>query len=426
MEQKNVFIGNLDFAVTEEEIRILFSDYGSVVHIKMRKKKGCAFVEMSSEAEAALAIEKLNGATFKDREVRVSLELNTKKARAVSIKNYNERSEDISRQKKSGGAGNGSPHATGPDSAESNELFPEADNGSKDESGKSSPNASRPRKFGSAAGKPAGSSHPRKKEWPDDKPAYQNRPPRDGKKTGPGRSPRPDSNYNPRERFSGPDDRPAKNRSRGGANPPHQRAGVWQDDRPSHPHRQPRDRKNSGHDGTPENETNFNTWERFPGPVAKPVNDRPRGRTDSSHPQRKVWSHDKPEYSSRTPRDGKKPGHGRSPRPDSNYNPREQYQGPGSRPPRDRSRSGTDAPHPQRKQWSNDRPSYPSRPSGPSRHSGPGMRDDSGPRHAGGSPNRFSGPKSGPRGKSSPAGPARPKPRSGAGNRDRNSRPKKD
>ena len=102
MENKNVFIGNLDFAVTEEDIKTLFSDYGTVVHIKMHKKKGYAFIEMSDEAEAALAIEKLNGSTFKDREVRVSLELKPKKARALSIKKYNERSEGFSRRKKSG------------------------------------------------------------------------------------------------------------------------------------------------------------------------------------------------------------------------------------------------------------------------------------------------------------------------------------
>jgi RNA recognition motif-containing protein len=180
MENKNVFIGNLDFAVTEEEIKTLLSDYGTVVHIKMRKKKGCAFIEMSNAEEAALAIEKLNGATFKDREVRISLEIKKSKAKALSIKKYNERTESFSRQKKS----------ENPDNR-------------------------------SAAQKPAGSPHPQRKEWSHDKPAHSSRPSRDGRKSGYGRSPKPETNYNFRKKYSGSDERPSGNYSRGRSDSPH-------------------------------------------------------------------------------------------------------------------------------------------------------------------------------------------------------------
>ena len=355
MENKNVFIGNLNFEVTEKDIKTLFSDYGTVVNIKMHKKKGYAFIEMGDETEAALAIEKLNGSTFMDREVRVSLELKPKKARALSIKKYNERS----------GAGS------------------------------------------------------------EDKPARSHRPSREGGKPGRRRSPEHEMNFPSRERFSSPDGS-SRNHSRGGSDSHHPRRKEWQDERPSQSHRHSRGGKRSGYQGSPEDETNYNTWERFPGPVAKPANEYPRGRSDSHHPQRREWSHDKPAYPIRKSRDDKKSGRGKSPRPDTNYNSRERYTGLDSRPAKDRSRSRSDSPHPQRKEWSHDRPSYSPRPSGPSRKSGGRARDDSRPRPAGGPANRSSRPKSGPRGINNSSSSARPKTRGGAGNRDRNSRPKRD
>ncbi len=354
MENSKVFIGNLDFAVTDEEIRILFSDYGSVVNIKLHKKKGYAFVEMSNEGEAALAIEKLNNSSFKDREIRVSLELRTKKAKALSIKKYNERSESFSRQRKSRNPDHGKPEETGHYSM-------------KDDHKKDSQNAPRHRTNRPAARRPDGSPHPHRKEWQHEKPERTDRPPRDGNKSGQGR--------------------------------------------------------------TPKTEINYNSWDRFPGPVAIPAGEQKRGRSGSQSPQRKEWSHDKPSYSSRPPRDGKKPGRGSTPHSDANYNSRERYPRPEDRPARDFSRGKPGTPHPQRKEWSHDKPSYSSRPSGPSRQPGGRSRDDSRPRHEGGSPNRFSssnGPKQGHGGKSSGPHSARPKARGGAGNRERNNRGKKD
>lgn len=354
MENSRVFIGNLDFAVTEEEIRTLFSDYGTVMHIKLHKKKGYAFIEMSSEAEAALAIEKLNGGSFKDREIRVSLELKAKKAKTLSIKKYNERSERISRERKSRNPDRIKPDETGHYSM-------------KDEHKKNGPSGPRHRNNRPAARRKDDPPHHRQKEWRHDNPAQPGRPQREGRK--------PDG------------------------------------------------------DGSPHHEINYNSWERFPGPNATPAKVDARVKSDSPRPRRKEWSHDKPAYQDRNSRDGRKSGYGRSPRPHSDYKSRERFSGPDDRPSRDYPRGRSESPHPQRREWSHDKPSHSNRPSGPSRQPGGRIRDDATPRPAGGSPNRFpasSRPKSNHGGKNHPASSARPKARGGSEFRDRKSRPKKD
>ncbi len=319
MDHKKLFMGNLDFAVTEEEVKTLLSDYGTVVNIKMRSKKGCAFIEMSDEAEAALAIEKLNGIMFKDREVRIGPEMKASKAKAVSISNYNKNNATLS-------------------------------------------GAVKKRTY---SRRPADSRHPQRKEWSHDKPARQNRTPRDGHRPGHGESPEPEINYNSRE--------------------------------------------------------------RFPDSVAIPSRSFSRGSSDTRHPQRKEWSHDRPARQHGTPRDGRRSGHGGSPRHETNYNSRERFPDSDERPPRYFSRGKSDSHHPQRNAWSHDRPGRPDRPSGPPRQRGDRTRVDSRPKTSGGSPNRFSptsGPKPGSRGIHDPSHSPRPKVRGNAGNRGRNTRPK--
>jgi len=99
MKNKNVFIGNLDFEITEEEIKTLLSGYGTVVSIKMFKKKGYAFVEMGDEIEAAAAVSKLNGVMYKNREIRINLKLKEGKARSISVRKYKERGESLARER---------------------------------------------------------------------------------------------------------------------------------------------------------------------------------------------------------------------------------------------------------------------------------------------------------------------------------------
>ena len=77
MSQK-IYVGNLGFSVSNEDLSEKFSQYGTVSSAKViidrdtNRSKGFAFVEMSSSAEAAKAINALNGAEFEGRQMNVS------------------------------------------------------------------------------------------------------------------------------------------------------------------------------------------------------------------------------------------------------------------------------------------------------------------------------------------------------------------
>lgn len=74
-----LFVGNLEFSVTSEELKEAFAQAGSVVDAavitdKMTgRSRGFGFVEMSSEEEANKAIELLNGKDLKGRQINVSI-----------------------------------------------------------------------------------------------------------------------------------------------------------------------------------------------------------------------------------------------------------------------------------------------------------------------------------------------------------------
>jgi RNA recognition motif-containing protein len=77
MSQK-IYVGNLGFSVSNEDLSEKFSQYGTVSSAKViidrdtNRSKGFAFVEMSSSAEAAKAINALNGSEFEGRQMNVS------------------------------------------------------------------------------------------------------------------------------------------------------------------------------------------------------------------------------------------------------------------------------------------------------------------------------------------------------------------
>ena len=98
LEKQKLFVGNLNFETTEEDINHLFSTYGTVKSIRIRPKKGTAFVEMSTPEEAGAAMAQLDQSEFKDRPLRISLELSKKKARTIT----RDRFKNSSKKKSSG------------------------------------------------------------------------------------------------------------------------------------------------------------------------------------------------------------------------------------------------------------------------------------------------------------------------------------
>ena len=73
-----IYVGNLSFDVTEEELRTEFVAFGKVESVSIIKDKysgrakGFAFVEMPSVSEGQGAITGLNGKTLKDRTLVVN------------------------------------------------------------------------------------------------------------------------------------------------------------------------------------------------------------------------------------------------------------------------------------------------------------------------------------------------------------------
>jgi cold-inducible RNA-binding protein len=74
----NIYVGNLDFSASEEQLRTLFAAYGAVKTVTTvtdrdtGQPRGFAFVEMTSSGEAGDAIRALNGAVHGGRSLIVN------------------------------------------------------------------------------------------------------------------------------------------------------------------------------------------------------------------------------------------------------------------------------------------------------------------------------------------------------------------
>ncbi len=74
----NIFVGNLSFATTEEDIRALFEPYGTVEQVNLitdrdtGRSRGFAFVEMPDSEAAQRAITALNGSNIGGRALNVN------------------------------------------------------------------------------------------------------------------------------------------------------------------------------------------------------------------------------------------------------------------------------------------------------------------------------------------------------------------
>ena len=74
----NIYVGNLDYSVDQDELTEVFSEFGEVKSAKVimdrdsGRSKGFGFVEMSDDGEAQQAINELDGADLKGRNMRVN------------------------------------------------------------------------------------------------------------------------------------------------------------------------------------------------------------------------------------------------------------------------------------------------------------------------------------------------------------------
>ena len=74
----NIFVGNLSFQTTQEELHAAFSNYGAVERVNIvtdrdsGQPRGFAFVEMTDRAAAEAAIAKLNGTDLNGRTMNVN------------------------------------------------------------------------------------------------------------------------------------------------------------------------------------------------------------------------------------------------------------------------------------------------------------------------------------------------------------------
>jgi RNA recognition motif-containing protein len=74
----NIYVGNLPYSISEQQLEAEFGQYGTVVSVRIIKdkftgqSKGFAFVEMSTADEAQQAIAGLNGKEIGGRPLRIS------------------------------------------------------------------------------------------------------------------------------------------------------------------------------------------------------------------------------------------------------------------------------------------------------------------------------------------------------------------
>ena len=74
----NIYVGNLSFEVTEEDLRQAFNPFGQISSVRVitdrdtGRSKGFGFIEMPDNAEAQSAISGLNGKELKGRTIKVN------------------------------------------------------------------------------------------------------------------------------------------------------------------------------------------------------------------------------------------------------------------------------------------------------------------------------------------------------------------
>ncbi|MCG8366702.1 MAG: RNA-binding protein, partial [Pseudanabaenales cyanobacterium] len=74
----SIYVGNLSYEVQKDDLQTVFAEYGSVTRVHLPtdretgRPRGFAFVEMTTEAEEAAAIDALDGAEWMGRDLKVN------------------------------------------------------------------------------------------------------------------------------------------------------------------------------------------------------------------------------------------------------------------------------------------------------------------------------------------------------------------
>jgi RNA recognition motif-containing protein len=74
----NIYVGNMSYDVTEDDLQQLFEEYGPVSKATIindrdtGRPKGFGFVEMENQADGEQAIQELDGSSVKGRDIKVN------------------------------------------------------------------------------------------------------------------------------------------------------------------------------------------------------------------------------------------------------------------------------------------------------------------------------------------------------------------
>lgn len=74
----NIYVGNLSYSTTEDELRDLFAQYGEISRVTIiqdretNRSKGFGFVEMPDQSSAEAAIKGLNAQDYGSRTLRIN------------------------------------------------------------------------------------------------------------------------------------------------------------------------------------------------------------------------------------------------------------------------------------------------------------------------------------------------------------------
>ncbi|MCP4580593.1 MAG: RNA-binding protein [candidate division Zixibacteria bacterium] len=71
MQSSNLYVGNLTYSVSNDQLEELFGNYGEVKRVNIIGDKGFGFVEMGTTEEAEKAMEALNGTDFEGRTIKI-------------------------------------------------------------------------------------------------------------------------------------------------------------------------------------------------------------------------------------------------------------------------------------------------------------------------------------------------------------------